>query len=81
MVAILVILVMAAIKDGWQHIQVEDLPKLSGVQFLLQVPILNNRSIIAILWLLIMSAIQNVSQNEKLIKDGHQRSPHPKLDF
>ena len=49
MVTILVILVMAAIKDGRQHIQVEDLPKLSGVQFLLQVPILNNRSIIAIL--------------------------------
>ena len=47
MVALLVILVMAAIKDSWQHI--EDLPKLSGVQFLLQVPILNNRSIIAIL--------------------------------
>ena len=27
---------MAAIQDGQQHVEIEDRPKLSGVQFLLQ---------------------------------------------
>ena len=39
---------MADIQDGWQHVKVVDWPKLSGVRFLLQVPIINFREMAAI---------------------------------
>ena len=39
--------VMADIQDGRQHVKVFDWPKLSGVRFLLQVPIINFREMAA----------------------------------
>ena len=52
---------MAAIQDGqqdgWQHVEMEDWPKLIGVQFLLQVSILNAIVVVAIF---VMAAIQDV---------------------
>ena len=41
-------LVMTTIQDGWQHVQVEDSPKLSGVQFSFWVSIFNGRVMAAI---------------------------------
>ena len=38
---------MADIQDGRQHVKVVDWPKLSGVRFLLQVPIINFREMAA----------------------------------
>ena len=34
---------MPSIQDSQQHVQVEDLPKLSGIQCLLKVSVLNGR--------------------------------------
>ena len=42
MVAIFIILEMAAIQDGLQHVQAEDRPRLIGVWFLLHVPYLTH---------------------------------------
>ena len=39
---------MTTIQDGWQHVQVEDSPKLSGVQFSFLVSIFNGRVMAAI---------------------------------
>ena len=39
---------MADIQDGRQHVKDVDWPKLSGVRFLLQVPIINFREMAAI---------------------------------
>ena len=36
------------IHDCWQHVQIEDWPKLSGVWFLLQVSFLNGRAMVSI---------------------------------
>ena len=36
-------MIITAIQDEQQHVQIEDRPKLNGVQFLLQVFILNDR--------------------------------------
>ena len=39
---------MADIQDGRQHVKVVDWPKLSGVRFLLQVPIIDFKNMAAI---------------------------------
>ena len=55
-------LIMAAIQNSQYHIEVEDWPKLSGVQFLLQVSTLTLWVTEAILWFLVMVAIQDGQQ-------------------
>ena len=54
---------MTDIQDGWQdvkqHVQVENWPKFNGIWFLLQVCILNGRAIVAFLWFLVLTLIQN----------------------
>ena len=55
---------MAAIQDGKHYVEVEYWPKLSGVQFLLQVSMLTLWVVIAVLWFLVMASIQDGQQDD-----------------
>ena len=52
-------LIMAKIQDGWYDVKVEDWPKLSGVQFWLQVSMLPLWVIIATFVILVIAKIQD----------------------
>ena len=48
---------MVAIQDDWQHVYVVGWPKLSGVQFLLQLSIFGMREMVAVLGFLVIAAL------------------------
>ena len=76
MAAILWFLVMAAIQDGWQHVQVEDWPKLSIVWFSLQLSMISSRVMVAFLWFLVKAVIQGGMINVLYFKnrDKHEKA-------
>ena len=59
--------VMADIQDGRQHVKVVDWPKLSGVRFLLQVPIIKFREMAADFVILGNGWIQDGRQHVKVV--------------
>ena len=80
-IAVLWFLVVAEIQDGQHNTKVEDWPKLSGIQFGLQVSMLTLRVIIAKFVMSVNDWNPRWLTRWCLVNYSHKWSPPPKIQF